>query len=137
MEYGEADFPELKELLDPFRENGNFSMFYREDPYELITIADLVACWSYSTTGIESITAGNKTFFIDPMQSRFHPYKKYHESFVVDSPEKVCDLFQKSLDGNFPISEEVYDNIRRKHAYSFDGQAMQRKLSKLSSLKRC
>ena len=137
MEYGEADFPELKELLDPFRENGNFSMFYREDPYELITIADLVACWSYSTTGIESITAGNKTFFIDPMQSRFHPYKEYHESFVVDSPEKVSDLFQKSLDGNFPISEEVYDNIRRKHAYSFDGQAMQRKLSKLSSLKRC
>ncbi|MFQ5713593.1 MAG: hypothetical protein ACE5GU_06135 [Candidatus Scalinduaceae bacterium] len=137
MEYGETDFPELKELLDPFKENGKFSIFYREDPYELMTIADLVACWSFSTSGIESITAGKKTFYIDPMRSRFNPYMRYHEDIVVDTPEKVCDLFQKSLEGNFPISEKVYDHIRSKHTYSFDGLAMQRKLSKLSSLKRC
>lgn len=134
MQEGETDFPELAGLIDLFRNHKNVRYYYYENPYELMTVADFVIVWSTSTTGIESIASGKRTVFFDPMKSRFHTYKNYHDKIVISDQRDLADILESAINKNFPISDEVYEFIRRKHCYPNDGLSIQRLLNKLSEV---
>lgn len=134
MADGESDFQELAGLLSSLRGDTNVLYCYHENPYELMLISDLVITWSTSTTGLEAIAAGKKTVFCDPMNSRFHPYRKYHESLVVSTCEKLKELVASSVRGRLPITDDVYEFIKNKYCFPNDGQSFQRLLNRLSDI---
>ena len=134
MAESEEDFPELATLVNLFKQHRNVRYCYYESPYDLMAISNMVITWSFSTTGLEAIAADKPTVVMDPMRSRYLVYKKFHPSIVVWESEELQELVTMAVNGAFPVSQEVYEDLARSFISPNDGQAFQRTLDILGKI---